>query len=170
MVTSQPILILIRGIPGSGKSTLAKQIMKSPELKKLGLSFKNFEADHYFVDPITKEYKWDASLLGRAHNWCYQSTTSDLLENNSVIVSNTFIKPSTLTPYITFCENNGLKYFIIHCENSFKNLHDVPDDRVEQMAKSYVPVEGELSFKTITDFTNIIATISNTIQKGNYND
>lgn len=161
-----PILILIRGIPGSGKSTLANQIIKSPELKALGLKFKNFEADQYFVDPATGEYKWDSRLLDRAHKWCFDSTRRELLVNNSVIVSNTFIKKAWLEPYIKFCNENGLKCFVIHCDNSFKNVHQVPDDRVEQMRNGYEPLEGEIKFKTVTDFNNIISTIS--IESGSH--
>ena len=53
-------LILLRGLPGSGKSTFAKS-----------LGGIHIEADQYFMQD--GEYKFDASQLKHAHNYCYSS-------------------------------------------------------------------------------------------------
>ena len=50
-------LILLRGLPGSGKSTFANL-----------LGGIHVEADQYFMQD--GEYKFDASKLKQAHNWC----------------------------------------------------------------------------------------------------
>jgi len=50
-------LILLRGLPGSGKSTFANL-----------LGGIHVEADQYFIQD--GEYKFDASKLKQAHNWC----------------------------------------------------------------------------------------------------
>jgi len=50
-------LVLVRGIPGSGKSTLANRIS----------DVLHFEADMFFVDRETGEYKFDGARIGEAH-------------------------------------------------------------------------------------------------------
>jgi len=50
-------LFLLRGLPGAGKSTLAKS-----------LGGKHIEADMYFE--YEGKYKFDASRLKEAHDWC----------------------------------------------------------------------------------------------------
>jgi len=54
------ILYIVRGIPGSGKSTIAKT-----------LGGIQIESDQYFIDS-NGEYKFDASKLHNAHNYCQE--------------------------------------------------------------------------------------------------
>ena len=56
-----PTLFIVRGVPGSGKSTFAKHIWNEYAI---------CEADKYFVDRETGEYKFDATKLKEAHEWC----------------------------------------------------------------------------------------------------
>ena len=55
----EKILVICRGICGAGKSTFAKT-----------LGGKHYEADMYFIDPISGEYKFDGSKIKLAHEWC----------------------------------------------------------------------------------------------------
>ena len=54
-------LYIVRGLPGSGKSTLA--------LSLVGHDFLVCEADKYFIDKETGEYKFDAKVIKNAHEW-----------------------------------------------------------------------------------------------------
>ena len=51
-------LILIRGLPGSGKSTLAKQLTMNRSHNFVS----HFEADMYFIDSGTGEYKYNPPI------------------------------------------------------------------------------------------------------------
>ncbi len=46
-------LILIRGLPGSGKSTFGRTLCVMNDQSK------QFEADDYFIDEESKEYRFD---------------------------------------------------------------------------------------------------------------
>jgi len=63
-------LILLRGLPGSGKSTLAKS-----------LDGIHIEADQFFM--IDGEYRFDASKLKDAHNYCFTRTKSYMYIHSS---------------------------------------------------------------------------------------
>ena len=54
-------LYIIRGIAGSGKTTFANTIVDSIAV---------CEADQYFVDKETGEYKFNPDEIKIAHQWC----------------------------------------------------------------------------------------------------
>jgi len=76
-------LFLLRGVPGSGKSTLAKS-----------LGGIHMEADQYFME--NGEYKFDASKIKNAHEYCqtqtraWMSTDGSQVNVDRIVVSNTF--------------------------------------------------------------------------------
>jgi predicted kinase len=81
-------LTLLRGLPGSGKSTFAKQIWNEYAI---------CEADKYFVDKESGEYRFDASKLKEAHSWCKNEVEIRMIDNQinsqyyaEIVVSNTF--------------------------------------------------------------------------------
>ena len=51
----EKILYIVRGVPGSGKSTFAEKLV--------GHDFLVCEADKYFIDKETGEYKFDISKI-----------------------------------------------------------------------------------------------------------
>jgi predicted kinase len=59
-------LFLLRGLPGSGKSTLARSLTTNDAI--------HIEADMFFVDSSTGEYRFDATKLKDAHKWCRDHT------------------------------------------------------------------------------------------------
>ena len=118
-------LFLLRGIPGSGKSTLAKS-----------LGGKHFEADMYFVDPVTKYYNFDPTKLGFAHSWCRDSVASSLATKEPrVVVSNTFTQEWEMEPYMDLAKTHGYIVYSLVVENRHcgVNEHGVPEEALQKM-------------------------------------
>jgi adenylate kinase family enzyme len=123
-------LILLRGLPGSGKSTFAKVIRPSTWNVHI-------EADMFFIDPITKEYKFNGSKLKLAHNWCLIQTQKAMVDDDItyIVVSNTFTQEWEMEPYYKLAEENGYMVFSIIVENRHNgvNIHGAPEDKLKQM-------------------------------------
>ena len=120
-------LYLLRGLPGSGKSTLAKS-----------LGGKHFEADMYFV--MDGEYKFDATKLKDAHEWCRSSVGGLMInEEPKLVVSNTFTQEWEMKPYYELAEKYGYTVFSLVVENRHNgiNTHGVPDETLEKMENRF---------------------------------
>lgn len=119
-------LILLRGLPGSGKSTLAKRICNQ-----------HVEADMYFLQD--GEYKFDASKLKQAHEWCKNQTEEYMLQGYNVVVSNTFTQEKELEPYYQLAKKYGYRVHSLIVENRHGgvNEHDVPQDTLEKMKNRF---------------------------------
>ena len=125
----EKILVICRGIPGSGKSTFAKT-----------LGGQHYEADMYFIDPTTGEYKFDGSKIKNAHQWCQGFVKSDMiLEYPKIVVSNTFTQEWEIEPYFELAKEYGYKVFVVIVENRHNgvNAHNVPEDKIEQMKNRF---------------------------------
>lgn len=118
-------LTLIRGLPGSGKSTLAKSI-----------SANHFEADMYFIDEQGK-YRYQAENIPLAHQWCQDRVSQSLRNNESVVVSNTFVRRWEILPYMKMAKRFGAQFEVIECHNQYGNIHGVPPETVLQMKKRW---------------------------------
>ncbi len=120
-------LFLCRGLPGSGKSTLAKL-----------LTDYICEADDYFMHD--GEYKFDAMKLGQAHTYCQEKVRGYMQANRYlIVVSNTFTTNKEMKPYLELCEQYGYTPFVIHCENQFGNVHNVPEEALVRMRARWQP-------------------------------
>jgi predicted kinase len=126
-------LTLLRGLPGSGKSTFAKQIWNEYAI---------CEADKYFVDKESGEYRFDASKLKEAHSWCKNEVEIRMLDNQinsqyyaEIVVSNTFTQEWEMEEYHKLAEKYGYMVFSIIVENRHGgiNEHNVPEEKLEQM-------------------------------------
>lgn len=115
-------LILLRGLPGSGKSTLAKLICNQ-----------HVEADMYFMQD--GEYKFDATKLKQAHEWCHNKTEEWLKTGYNVAVSNTFTMEWEMMPYIALAKEYGYMVHTIIVENRHgnENIHDCPKPTIDKM-------------------------------------
>lgn len=94
-------LYLIRGLPGSGKSSFADILLHT------GVVNYSFEADDYFLDE-NLEYRFEASKLKDAHEWC-QMNTKARLKFDSVVVSNTSTTEKEVETYRKIAEEAGGK-------------------------------------------------------------
>jgi adenylate kinase family enzyme len=127
-------LYIVRGLPGSGKSTFAEKLV--------GDDFLVCEADKYFIDKETGDYNFDVTKLKDAHKYCQdlvETYMKDSLINDQfyreIAVSNTFTQEWEMSPYFELAEKHGYKVFVTIVENRHggKNVHGVPDDKVEIM-------------------------------------
>lgn len=135
-------LILIRGVQGSGKSTLANSIIfGNVHEGSIFLSQTNwvhFEADMYFINPISGEYVFDGAKIGEAHRWCEYNTNKSMEQGKNIIVSNTFVKRKELQVYLEMAEKHGYTQIQeIICKGHFKNTHGVPEEKVESKRKNF---------------------------------
>jgi predicted kinase len=129
----EKVLILCRGVSGAGKSTFAKT-----------LGGIHIEADQYFVD-TDGNYNFDGSKIKLAHEYCRTQTeawmrTDGLQVNiNKIIVSNTFTQEWEMEPYFELAKKYGYTVFSIIVENRHngKNVHNVPEDKIEQMKNRF---------------------------------
>jgi len=125
----EKILYIVRGIPGSGKSTFAKT-----------LGGQHYEADMYFIDPTTGEYKFDGTKIKNAHAWCLDRVKTDMTAaRDKIVVSNTFTQEWEMEPYFELAKQYGYKTFSIVVENRHDgiNVHNVPEDKIEQMKNRF---------------------------------
>ncbi len=114
-------IVLIRGLPGSGKSTAAQNMR----------GYKHIEADMFLL--VDGEYVYDAAKVKAAHDWCVAQAKENLDKGLNVVISNTFVKLWELDRYIKL----GYRYRIIEMRGNFKNIHGVPQDRIQSMAKHW---------------------------------
>jgi predicted kinase len=125
-------LFLLRGVSNAGKSTLAKS-----------LGGINIEADMYFIN--NGEYKFDASKLKQAHNWCqsqtgaWMSTDGQQVNVDRIVVSNTFTQEWEMKPYFEMAEKYGYRVYSLIVEKRHNNFndHNVPDEKLNEMAKRF---------------------------------
>jgi predicted kinase len=135
---TEKTLYIIRGLPGSGKSTFAKKLV--------GSDFLVCEADKYFIDKETREYKFDVSKIKDAHKYCQnlvETYMKDSLVNDQwyreIAVSNTFTQEWEMQPYFELAKKYGYTVFVTIVENYHggKNVHGVPEDKLEVMRNRF---------------------------------
>ena len=120
-------LFLLRGLPGAGKSTLAKSIGGA-----------HFEADMFFME--NGEYKFDATKLKDAHNWCRHSVMDTMKAGEpKVIVSNTFTQEWEMNAYYLLAKELGYTVFSLIVENRHDgvNEHGVPQEALDRMKNRF---------------------------------
>lgn len=135
-MSNKPTLYLIIGVPGSGKTTYAKELAIKLTYT-LGYTPKIYEADMFFNRG--GNYQWKPEYLGHAHKWCQQKVENELKKGYSVICSNTSIYKRDRKYYIDLAKKYKANIEVITCSGNFKNIHGVPDAKVELMKRKFEP-------------------------------
>ena len=128
-------LILLRGVPGSGKSTLGDIILQTTQQQKPDV----LSADNFFIDD-KGVYNFDPTKLKEAHNMCQQKCAERMrLEFSKIVVANTFTQEWEMQPYFEMANRYGYRVHTVIVENRHggKNIHSVPDEKVEQMKNRF---------------------------------
>ena len=136
-VTETPVgdLILLRGIPGSGKTTLGEVILYSTNQPNPDV----LSADNFFIDE-SGEYCFDGSKLKEAHNLCQQKCAERMrLEFSKIVVANTFTQDWEMEPYFEMAKRYNYRVHTVIVENRHgsKNVHGVPEDKLNQMKQRF---------------------------------
>jgi len=130
------ILFLVRGLPGSGKSTFATHIWNE---------YAVCEADKFFYDK-EGNYNFDPSKIKDAHAWCRNEVETRMKDHQinqqyypEIAVSNTFTQEWEMKDYYELAEKYGYKVVSLIIENRHggKNVHGVPDDKLEIMRNRF---------------------------------
>jgi predicted kinase len=128
-------LVLLRGIPGSGKSTLGEIILQTTQQQRPDV----LSSDDFFVDD-KGNYNFDSTKLKEAHNMCQQKCAERMrLEFSKIVVANTFTQEWEMKPYFEMANRYRYRVHTIIVENRHgaKNIHDVPDEKLEQMKNRF---------------------------------
>lgn len=124
-------IILLRGIPGSGKSTLGDIILQTTQSNNQDV----LSADNFFNDD-KGNYNFDVTKLKEAHNWCQQKCAERMkLEFSKIVVANTFTQDWEMAPYFEMADRYKYRIHTVIVENRHegKNIHGVPEDKLEIM-------------------------------------
>ena len=130
------LLFLVRGLPGSGKTSFASHIWND---------YAVCEADKFFYDK-EGNYNFDGSKLKEAHAWCKNEVEIRMQDHQNnqqyypeIAVSNTFTQEWEMEDYFKLAEKYGWKVVSLIVENRHggKNLHGVPDDKLEIMRNRF---------------------------------
>ncbi len=120
------ILYIVRGLSGSGKTTLANKLCPFV-----------YSADDWFYDN-KGNYNFDPSQLADAHENCFSNVELAMVDGEKddddiLAVANTFSQAWEAEPYFKLAEKYGYSPFVVECQNTFDNVHGVPQSSVDAM-------------------------------------
>ncbi len=130
-------LFLVRGLPGSGKSTLAAH--------HENWDHRVLETDMFQVDE-RGNYKYDPEKLTWAHEQCLAKTIEFLDQGFDVTVANTFTRLWEMAPYL---EIPNVDIVVIEMKTQYKNVHGVPDEKVEMMRRRWQELPDDFNWPII---------------------
>ncbi len=140
------ILVIMQGPSGGGKSTLANTHIK-PLLEAMGHTVRICSTDDQFkVDGV---YRFDPTKLTAYHAINQKLAAEALERGESVIVDNTNLARWEAKPYVQVAHRLGIPVSFHHVDGNYKNVHGVPDGKVELMRSRVEPLtlEGCLGAK-----------------------
>lgn len=127
-------LYIVRGVPGSGKTTYARKQL-------VPMQSTMYEADEFHNHPVTGKYEWKPELMEYAHAYCLSNTAHRLRYGLDVYVSNTFTQWFEIEKYLKLARALRCDVEIVTCTGKFDNVHDVPKEVLDKMAKRYITNE-----------------------------
>lgn len=123
-------LTLIRGLPGSGKSTIALSLLKQ-SWKLDNEKCVVLEADMYLT--IGGKYVFDPKKRTEGHTWLKNTTEVFLNNGYHVIVTGTLTRKWEIMPYKRMADALECEFNVVTCTGNYQNIHDVPEDVIQQM-------------------------------------
>ena len=135
-------LIIVRGIPGSGKSTIARRYEAA--------GFVHVESDMYFMRD--GEYKFDATKLHTAHQWCQNEVQAHLEAGQEVVVSNTFTRLWEMEKYLEMAERLNIEDVkVLKVVGDWGSVHGVPEEALKRMNDRWQDYEFEILIENYKD-------------------
>lgn len=133
------VLYIVRGLSGSGKSSIAKELVSNiwdSESKSFIKDF--YSADDYFTDK-KGNYNFSPEFLADAHAECFSNVEKAMQKElvRKIAVANTFSQAWEAEPYFKLAEKYNYSPFVIECQNTFQNVHDVPQESINAMAERW---------------------------------
>ena len=135
-----PELILVRGLPGSGKGMVAKAV------KMIG--YVAFEANMYFR--VNGRHEYDRKRIQDAHAWCESATREALRRGENVVVCNTFVSLSEMTPYF---EMGAGVVKVFEAGTTAESALPLSPEVHSRMAARWEQIPAQLHSKTLQVFT-----------------
>eukprot|EP01117_Protostelium_nocturnum_P003710 TRINITY_DN14994_c0_g1_i1.p1 TRINITY_DN14994_c0_g1~~TRINITY_DN14994_c0_g1_i1.p1 ORF type:complete len:228 (-),score=66.79 TRINITY_DN14994_c0_g1_i1:55-738(-) len=133
----QKTMYLMRGAPGSGKSTQAKELMKK-EGNEQGVVF---STDDYFMQNPKGEYLFNASDLGKAHQWNQDRTEKSMVAGVSpIIIDNTNTMRWEAKQYVVNAQAHGYSIVIVEPDTEWWKSKDAV--KMSQLNKHGVPLDA----------------------------
>ena len=130
-------LYIIRGLPGTGKSTLGEKLADSYmdyHPTKGGLKIHSYAADDFFYDD-QGVYNYVPQLISQAHQHCHDNVRDAMISQaENICVCNTFTQAWEAEAYFKLCDDNKYTAVVLHCQTEFGNVHDCPQDKIDEMA------------------------------------
>jgi hypothetical protein len=129
-------LYIIRGLPGSGKSTLGESglaVKSYSNPNHGGVKYYSYAADDWFTDQ-EGNYNFVPQELPQAHEDCRARVLGAMLDGAEYItVCNTFTQAWEAEPYVKLCKMHVYTPVVIECQNQFGNIHDCPQEKIDEM-------------------------------------
>jgi hypothetical protein len=84
-------------------------------------------------------YKFDASKLKDAHEWCRIRCEEFMQIELKIVVSNTFTQAWEMQPYYDLAKEYGYRVYSLIVENRHEgiNEHGVPEEKLVQMKNRF---------------------------------
>ena len=146
MTTRKRVTIMI-GCPGSGKSTWIKN-NESPDAVVVS-------ADHWFIQ-ANGEYVFDPNQLGAAHADCMRRFREALANPDveAIVVDNTNTSRKAVKPYLDAATaagaiTIGMILQVDPAVAAARNVHGVPLETIERMAKEVARFTSSEEFKSL---------------------
>ena len=132
---NRKVLYIVRGLSGSGKTSIARELVDGIWDEKRKSFVKDFySADDYFTDS-QGNYNFDSSQLSDAHAECFSNVELAMQKVcvRKVVVANTFSQAWEAQPYFKLAKKYDYSPFVVECQNTFDNVHEVPQETIDLM-------------------------------------
>lgn len=130
-----PIMVVMRGAPGQTKSTQAKHLKWHLE-KEVGLEVGIFSTDDIFIKS-NGEYNFVPFAIAPAHIFKQHEMIQSMKmrEYDVYILDNTNLQRAEFLPYLRDAMYENFRVFVLDLRGHkrHKNIHGVPEDRVQMM-------------------------------------